>query len=192
MPELMPLFVLNHQDLLIWCLISALLAFASRRPLRNPRCHGFYRFFAFVACAGVVIPNLRLWTDNLFAPQQLVSWTILFAALGFVLSGLLLLLRQGGQRSHGPSENFAFENTAELVVSGVFALVRHPMYSGLILFSWGAWCKQVSWLGLALCFLTTLFMWITARIEEDENLAYFGAEYHDYMQRTKRFIPYFF
>lgn len=188
----MPSIVLSHQDVLIWCLVTALLALASRRPLRNPHCHGFYRFFAFVACAGVVIPNLRIWTDDLFAPQQVISWIILFSALGFVLSGLFLLLRRGGQRNHGPSENFAFENTAELVASGIFGLVRHPMYSGLILFSWGAWFKQTSWLGLILCLLTTLFMWITARIEEAENRQFFGPDYDVYMAGTKRFIPYLF
>lgn len=188
----MSLVVLNGLDLLAWCAITALLAIACRRPLRNPRCHGFYRFFGFVACAGVVLPNLRVWTDDIFAPHQIISWLILFSALGFVLSGLSLLIRQGGQRHDGPQENFAFENTAELVVSGIFGFVRHPMYSGLILFSWGAWCKQVSWLGLALCLLTTLFMWITAKIEESENLLFFGPDYQTYMQRTKRFIPYLF
>lgn len=192
MSELMPLFVLNHQDLLIWCLVTAALAFASRRPLRNPRCHGFYRFFAFVACAGIVIPNLRVWTDDLFAPRQVISWIILFAALGLVLSGLFLLLRRGGQRSQGPRENFTFENTAMLVASGIFGLIRHPMYSGLILFAWGAWFKQSSWLGLSLCLITTFFIWITARIEESENLQVFGANYDAYMARTKRFIPYLF
>lgn len=188
----MPFTVFTGQDLFAWCVVTALLAFASRRPLRNPRCHGFYRFFAFAACAGVVIPNLQVWTDQIFSPRQIISWVILFSALGLVVSGLFLLVKQGGQRGDAPCENFAFENTAQLVVDGIFSLVRHPMYSGLILFSWGAWCKQISWLGLVFCGLTTFFMWITAKIEEAENLSFFGSDYQRYMQRTKRFIPYLF
>jgi protein-S-isoprenylcysteine O-methyltransferase Ste14 len=38
----------------------------------------------------------------------------------------------------------------------------------------------------------TFFLLLTARIEEAENLRFFGAAYTEYMKRTKKFIPYLF
>lgn len=40
--------------------------------------------------------------------------------------------------------------------------------------------------------LATLFLTMTARIEEGENLRHFGLAYQAYMQRTRRFIPWLF
>ncbi len=38
----------------------------------------------------------------------------------------------------------------------------------------------------------TLFLVATARAEERENLADFGAQYAEYMRRSKRFVPFVF
>jgi protein-S-isoprenylcysteine O-methyltransferase Ste14 len=38
----------------------------------------------------------------------------------------------------------------------------------------------------------TIFLILTAKIEEVENIAYFGEEYRAYMQKTRMFIPYIF
>jgi protein-S-isoprenylcysteine O-methyltransferase Ste14 len=35
-----------------------------------------------------------------------------------------------------------------------------------------------------------LFLVATARVEEAENLRFFGEEYQEYMKRTKMFVPY--
>jgi protein-S-isoprenylcysteine O-methyltransferase Ste14 len=41
-----------------------------------------------------------------------------------------------------------------------------------------------------LALVCTIFLSLTARIEERENIAYFGEEYAAYMQRSKRFTPF--
>ncbi|MCK7540462.1 MAG: hypothetical protein MZV63_61010 [Marinilabiliales bacterium] len=37
---------------------------------------------------------------------------------------------------------FRFEKTTELVTSGIYRYIRHPMYSSLLLLAWGIWLKQ--------------------------------------------------
>lgn len=181
---------LSTTQALLWLTAVSLLALISRHSLRNPRSHGFYRFFAFASCVAVVIPNLQYWHDDMWARHQIASWIILFSALGLVGNALYLLIVRGGQRQHKPAEHFGFENTAQLVESGVFGWIRHPMYSALLLFTWGAWLKHANWLGLAFCLATTLLLWLTARVEEAENQSFFGEVYKAYSQRTKRFIPF--
>lgn len=184
--------LLTLPQFLLWCLATLALGFISRRSLRNPRCHGFFRFFAFSTIAAVLIPNIVHWQRDLFAPHQLASWCLLFASLALVISGLYLLRTRGGQRSQPVSEHFHFESTERLVQTGIFQLVRHPMYSALILLSWGAWLKHTTWLGLSLCVISTLLLWRAAKVEERENLAFFGDAYRRYSKTTKHFIPYLF
>jgi protein-S-isoprenylcysteine O-methyltransferase Ste14 len=79
----------------------------------------------------------------------------------------------------------------ELVTSGPYAYVRHPIYSGLMLAMIGsAFTAGLLWLlGLVLYFAYFL---IAARSEEKTMLAQFPAAYPAYRRRTKMLIPFVF
>lgn len=179
--------------LFLFILISAFLAWVSRRPLKNRHSHGFYRFFAFEAVVAVVLLNHPYWFDDPFCLRQGFSWLLLVLSIVFVLAALALLRRHGGHEPrHAMPENLRFENTVHLVEIGIYRYVRHPMYSSLFLLAWGACLKQPTLLPLGLAAAATLFLWLTAKNEEQENLDHFGPVYCDYRQRSKMFIPYLF
>ena len=48
------------------------------------------------------------------------------------------------------------------------------------------------WLGILLAAVATGAVYLTARVEEQENLRNFGAEYAEYMRETHMFIPFVF
>lgn len=48
------------------------------------------------------------------------------------------------------------------------------------------WIEKTTQLG------ATGFLLATAKVEEAENIGYFGTAYRAYMKRTKMFIPFFF
>jgi protein-S-isoprenylcysteine O-methyltransferase Ste14 len=56
--------------------------------------------------------------------------------------------------------------------------------------SWGIALKNPGMPAVAISIATTVFLRSTALADEKECLAYFGTAYQDYMQRTKRFIPF--
>jgi len=58
--------------------------------------------------------------------------------------------------------------------------------------AWGAFFKHPSWEGIVFSILATTFLNLTTQIEEAENLIKFGQPYAQYMQKTKRFIPFFY
>jgi protein-S-isoprenylcysteine O-methyltransferase Ste14 len=158
--------------------------------LRRPQSHGFYRFFAWEAILALLVLNAPLWFVERFAPHQLVSWVLLLASLLVLFPGLYQLRRMGrpdGQRQD--AELFAFERTSQLVSSGIFGYIRHPLYASLLLLTWGVACKQPNSLSLVLALLASLALWLTAKRDEAECLAQFGEAYRDYMQRSKMFIP---
>lgn len=173
-------------------LLGLLLGGVSHRALRDPRSHGFFRLFAFEAIVFLLWSNLPYWFVDQFAPHQLLSWTLLFAALYLLAHGLYLLRVRGGHAPERGTEqaNFAFENTAELVVEGLYSYVRHPLYASLLLLTWGIFCKQASLAGLVAALLGSLALVATARVEERENLQTFGEQYRNYMGRTRMFIPF--
>lgn len=163
----------------------------SRRALRNPRCHGFYRFFAFVGILALVLLNAPYWQLDMFAPRQLLSWACLLASIAYIVLGLRALRRIGGQRERANArENFAFENTEQLVTVGLFRWVRHPMYGALMLLAWGAFLKHIDPVSIGLVLAISGFLAATAMIEERENIAFFGDDYRTYMRSSKMFLPF--
>jgi len=72
---------------------------------------------------------------------------------------------------------------------GIYAVIRHPSYLGLLLLSLGWGLAFRSWIGVILTLLT--IPPILARIRAEEALlrAHFGAEYEAYRTRTARLIP---
>jgi protein-S-isoprenylcysteine O-methyltransferase Ste14 len=60
----------------------------------------------------------------------------------------------------------------------------------LLLGGVGAFLKDPSFLGLILFLLLVGFVFVTGKIEEDENIDRFGEEYRAYMETTKMFIPF--
>lgn len=187
----MPIFEPVFVRIAFFVLVTAALTAVSWRPLQNMRCHGFYRFFAFEWIALLFFLNVHYWYNDRFSMPQLISWFSLLASLAFVLSGLFQLRRFGGwnKRPEQP-ENLSFENTTRLVATGIYRYVRHPMYSSLGSLAWGIFLKHMSLTGLFITVLSNGFIFATAKIEEKENIAFFGPSYIAYKKRSKMFIPY--
>ncbi len=86
-------------------------------------------------------------------------------------------------------ENHSFENTVHVVKNGLYKYVRHPMYSSLLFLGWGAFFKHITLLTFLLVVLVSVLLIVVAKVEERENVRFFGEVYREYMQQTKMFIP---
>ena len=101
------------------------------------------------------------------------------------------MLKQCGghaEREEMP-ENHSFENTVHLVEKGLYRYIRHPMYSSLLFLAWGAFLKHITPLTIGLTLLVSGLLIVAAKVEERENIRFFGTAYVEYMQRTRMFIP---
>ena len=179
---------------LIFLIGSAGLIYISRASLRAPRSHGFYRFFAWECILALFLLNVEVWFQNPWAWYQLVSWLLLIASISVLISGVRSLTSQGkpvAQREAEP-QLLAFEKTSALVTSGIYHYIRHPLYSSLFFLTWGTFFKALTWPGLVLAVASALFLIATARADEAECTRFFGTAYREYMQHTKKFIPYLF
>jgi protein-S-isoprenylcysteine O-methyltransferase Ste14 len=165
----------------------------SRRSLRRPSSHGFYRLFAFLAILALVALNVPHWFARPWCARQLASWALLFGSIYPVVAGTLLLRRRGRPTTPEPgSDLLAFERTSVLVTTGIYRFIRHPMYASLLGLTWGAALKSLTPLSVVLALVASAALFATAQAEEAENHARFGAAYRDYVRHTKRFVPFVF
>ncbi len=179
--------------IILFILLTILLIVFSWRSLHNPRYHGFYRFFVFEGSLILILLNIPFWLKSPFSPLQLISWTFLLFSILIVVQGFYLLRKLGGSGGREiSSENRDFENTVNLVTDGIYKYIRHPMYSSLLFLAWGVFLKHITIYGILAVLITTALLVATAKIEERENILFFGPSYEEYIKRTKMFIPYLF
>jgi protein-S-isoprenylcysteine O-methyltransferase Ste14 len=165
----------------------------SRASLHNFKHHGFFRFLSWETILILFLINVEYWFVDLFSLWQITSWSFLILSLVLIYQGVQLFRKTGGIEGnrHDP-QLLGVEKTTELVTTGVYHYIRHPFYSSLLFLGWGIFFKHISWIGLILAGMNTIFLVVTAKREESENIEYFGEEYRHYMNRTKMFIPYLF
>lgn len=78
----------------------------------------------------------------------------------------------------------------KLITHGVYARIRHPMYSAFWLMGIAQALLLPNWVGglAGIAGFGTLYL-LRVRAEEEMMLATFGDEYRQYMQRTGRLFP---
>jgi protein-S-isoprenylcysteine O-methyltransferase Ste14 len=143
---------------------------------------------AAFAAIGLLFAYLPAWTDRnelWTIDGDAVRWigVVLYAAGGALRIWPVYVL---GNRFSGL---VAIQPGHALVTTGIYSVIRHPSYLGLLVnaFGWGLAFR--SWAGVLLAAL--LVPLLLARIRSEEALlrAQFGAEYDAYCARTSRLIP---
>jgi protein-S-isoprenylcysteine O-methyltransferase Ste14 len=77
----------------------------------------------------------------------------------------------------------------DLVITGPYAYVRHPIYAGVWVAALGSGIAQSVWWVVPVIFFGAYFLF-SARVEEKTMMRCFPDEYRAYMKRTKMFIPF--
>jgi len=176
---------------IVFAIISFILIVLSRKTLFFLKSHGFYRFLGWECMAWLLVNNFGYWFNKPLSTNQLFSWLFLFIGLYLVVAGAVLRKKAGKPTQTRIGESlYAFEKTTELVETGIFHYVRHPLYSSLIFLTWGILLKNPEVRLIPFAVLATIFLYLTAIYDEKECIAYFGEKYLKYRQKTKMFIPF--
>lgn len=80
----------------------------------------------------------------------------------------------------------------ELITSGPYALVRHPIYTGMLLGFLGCAVARGEWRGLLAVVLVFIAFWRKLKLEERWMRAQFGEVYLFYARRVAALVPYIF
>jgi len=179
-------------ELIAFAVLSVIIISFSWHVLFNIKAHGFYRFLAWECIAWLAVNNCKCWFDNAFSVYQIISWILLLYAMSLIIVGVILMKTKGkADDTRKDNTLYSFERTTELIDTGLYKYIRHPLYGSLVFLTWGIFFKNVASTELLIIsVLSTFFLFATAMIEENENIKFFGQKYRDYMMRSRMFIPY--
>lgn len=177
--------------LIIFVILSLPVILISWRTLFNIKSHGFYRFFSWECIVWLAVSNYKFWFDNPFCVKQIFAWIFLLTAGYLVIAGVLLLKKaRKPEKNRDEKTLYQFEKTAELIDTGIFKFIRHPLYSSLLFLTWGIFLKNITPELFIISLVSSIFLYVTAKFDEKECIEYFGEEYKNYMRKSKMFIPF--
>jgi protein-S-isoprenylcysteine O-methyltransferase Ste14 len=135
-----------------------------------------------VAVIGNVLAGERLEAFETAGPVALIGSVCCALGIGLAIMARTYL--------GGPwSVRAASEERAGLVTTGPYALVRHPIYGGMLLAMLGSALAQ-SLLWLAPLLVYGPYFIRSARREEELLLKEFPDRYPEYRQRTRMLVPF--
>ena len=108
-----------------------------------------------------------------------------FPGLGLALWGRLTL---GEMYNVSMSVGVQLHAGHRLVTAGPYAIVRHPMYAGIIMAAWGGLLLYRTWTCVFVA-LVFLGLAVRARREEQALAAEFGPEWDAYRRRVPGWFP---
>ena len=120
-------------------------------------------------------------TDPLRAAIGLVLFAL---GLGFAIWARVHIGRNWGSPMTQKDE-------PELVTSGPYRLVRHPIYSGILVAAVGT-AIALSWLWLTAVALIGIYFLYSATVEERHLSEQFPDSYPAYQRSTRRLLPFIF
>ena len=126
---------------------------------------------------------VRAPSNYLFSPtcfSSVLGWLFILAGASIIIAGFVSI--RG--RALAPS----VQDT--LVRQGIYATLRHPLYSGMILELTGLFLCIPTLSVLVACVLGVAWVMIQARLEEMDLVQRMPA-YREYMQQVPRFVPKF-
>lgn len=123
----------------------------------------------------------QLWQSTI--ATGVASDCIVLAGLAFTVWARIALGRNW-------SAEVTFKQDHELIESGPYALVRHPIYTGLILMALGTAINYGRAAGFALLLALCGGLWWKARQEEWIMSRHFPDAYADYKKRVRAIVPF--
>jgi methanethiol S-methyltransferase len=177
---------------LFYFIHTALAASKLKRILESkwPRYYKWYRLFysilASVLFMGILIQAIILPVEGVFVPGALSQ----YAGYMITTGGVIVLIRSIKQISARSFLGIKPESTeSELVISGIYSQIRHPLYVGLLAIFLGYFF--VSGTIGALIHLACLIVYLPIGIffEEKNLISIFGGSYRTYQSMVPAFFP---
>ncbi|MFK0688758.1 methyltransferase family protein [Mesorhizobium sp. IMUNJ 23033] len=170
-----------------WILLIVYLTVSAFGAKRDTEQHMPQRLGLMVAMiAAFLLPRLSIFRFVNFAPVNAV-----LSSIGVVVTvaGMAFLVWARQSLGGNWSQIVSSKQGHELVTSGPYRFVRHPMYTGGLVACFGSEIVVGGGFVFLLVLLGAIFLWRVGA--EDRLLAgQFPEEFPDYARRTKALIPF--
>jgi protein-S-isoprenylcysteine O-methyltransferase Ste14 len=176
LPASLVLSTVSHVTALVF--IAVLIVMFTVRHVPQQTAPGFYP-----RCAAVA--GTFLGGGIVLLPPQELSLALYLVSLLLIIGGLIFAICAGLVLGRSIS---ILPQARRLVISGPYALVRHPLYLGEIVAMAGVALQYLS--GWALLLLGLQFAFQLQRMKNEERVLFkVFPEYGNYMAQTARLVP---
>jgi protein-S-isoprenylcysteine O-methyltransferase Ste14 len=141
-----------------------------------------------VAIALIALPDRRDgWFYARILPQ---SPTTYWVGVIMLIAGLVFSIWARRRLGRNWSGTVTLKENHELIRTGPYRWVRHPIYTGLLVGFLGTAVALSEWRGLAAIALATVAFLLKIRIEEDWMIETFGDGYRCYRAEVRALVPF--
>jgi protein-S-isoprenylcysteine O-methyltransferase Ste14 len=178
-----------------YCFVHSLLADAKIKLFFERIFGKFYRYYrpVYSIIATITLVLILYFQYSFRSPVLINSILIKYTALIiFVIPGFIIMLISIFKYFKSVSGIRSFYDTkpsTELELKGIHRYVRHPLYSGTLLFIWGLFFIFPLVNNLIAVTIITVYVLIGVRFEEKKLIAEFGELYKAYKIKVPMLIP---
>ena len=152
----------------------------------KPQWEPTWKDFACIPLAGVSFISLIAWCI-LFYNWAGLDWLLYLGWAAFVIGIVIIVMNRVALKRRGRAPNGgSWLQTTVVVDSGIYAVVRHPLYLGLILVLLATILISQHWLTALFSVPWILLLCNAVRGEDKRNIEKFGDDYKRYMQSVPR------
>lgn len=176
---------------LLWLAYWGISALHVKRAVRvESGLSRFGKYMLPLMVAVLLLQNIRAFhgtfLDERFVPEK---WWVVWLGFLLTVAGLAFSCWARVALGRNWSGVVQLKQDHELIVRGPYSLVRHPIYTGLLLAFFGTALAIGLWRALLATVIVGFSFWRKLRLEERWLCELFGQQYRDYMQRVKALVP---
>ena len=183
--------------LLVWAAGLSLGVIRAAHSVRKPSATAAVRktgalqtIILAVSLVGFIVPLIWASTTWLHEFNYQANWMVQVAGLVVIVAGLSLFNRTHVDIGRNWSSTLQIVEGQELITSGIYARVRHPMYLSLILFALGQVLLIPNlFAGVASLIGCSVLAGLRIRAEDAMLRERFGRAYEEYAARTPALVP---
>ena len=179
---------------LAWLAVAFYWVWSARRVKKPTQTEPFIkRFVAYwlPLLVAVLLLGPGEWFGHTLLREQFVPHSTVVESIGLSLCifGAALAIWSRHILGRNWSGTVQLKQDHELIERGPYRLIRHPIYSGLLLLFTGNAVMVGDWRGILAIAIVFASFWRKLRLEEQWLSGHFGETYRLYVQRTKALVP---
>lgn len=157
----------------------------------------YFRYYrlTYTSFVSITLVLLLLFQYSFYSPILIKSFSIKYFAVFFlIVPGLIIMgisIKKYFMLLSGIRSVFTSTPSVELKINGIHRYVRHPLYSGTILFVFGLFFIFPTLSNFIAAILLTLYILIGISFEEKKLIKEFGDDYLKYKAKVPGLIPHF-
>jgi protein-S-isoprenylcysteine O-methyltransferase Ste14 len=128
------------------------------------------------------LPDTRYFD---FPVPVLLRWV----GAGLMLTGNVLFITAYTALGNRWSPELEVQPEHPLIIRGIYQWIRHPMYTGFLIFGMGLILLSANFFGCAYLLTTAIMIYTRLPAEEEMLMAEFGEKYRKYQSHTSALFP---